>query len=242
MPAPTSAAHRIREHLLQVEQLRHQAHTRGQVAAVQAVKAFQAQRFRATYADFLAHPRFAAATRFFLEELYGTPDFAQRDAQFGRIAGAIERLFPDTVVELAVDLAEIHALTEVFDHAMALHWMHTTTHDSARYVICWRFTAARAERERQLAAVLRMGQALQRMTRMRSLRLTLRMMRKPAQAAGLSALQQFLEGGFEAFGTMGDASPLLTAIQQREQAWIHALFDMDAAAIEHLLDTELRRA
>jgi len=119
MSPSASAADRIRTHLDRVQQLRLQARAAGMDAAVTEVKQLQAQRFRATYADLIRDPRCAAATRFFLDELYGVRDFAQRDAQFGRIAGALERLFPQAVPQLAVDLAETHALTEVLDHELA---------------------------------------------------------------------------------------------------------------------------
>ena len=60
---------------------------------VQALKAYQARRFEATYGDLLAHPRYQGAARFFLEELYGPQEFAARDAQFSRIVPALVRLF-----------------------------------------------------------------------------------------------------------------------------------------------------
>ena len=44
-------------------------------ARVQALKAWQQRRFAHTYADLLAHPRYEAATRFFLYELYGPGDY-----------------------------------------------------------------------------------------------------------------------------------------------------------------------
>lgn len=242
MPSPTSAAERIREQLDRVTRLRTQACDAGQADAVHAVKQLQARRFRASYADFLADPRHAPATRFFLDELYGEHDFSQRDAQFGRIAGAIERLFPDAVSELAVDLAETHALTEGLDHTMATHWLAAPGPAAARYLSAWRATGERAQRERQLAVVLHMGRELQRLTRMTSLRLALRMMRRPAEAAGLGSLQQFLERGFEAFGHMGDAAGFLQAIAQREQDWIDTLFDASPAVAVRALDAELGRA
>jgi hypothetical protein len=65
--------------------------------AVRAIKAFQAARFRATYADLLATPRFESAVLFFLNELYSDKDYTQRDAQFVRVAGPLERLFPTVV-------------------------------------------------------------------------------------------------------------------------------------------------
>ena len=85
--APNSATDRIRRHLERVTHLRTQAQQDGLSTAVHQIKQLQARRFRATYADFLTDPRHAAATAFFLDELYGEHDFAQRDAQFARIAG-----------------------------------------------------------------------------------------------------------------------------------------------------------
>lgn len=244
MTTATQAAERIRTHLARVARLREQADAAGLAQAVHAVKQLQAQRFRATYTDFLGDPRHAPATRFFLEELYGEHDFRERDSQFGRIAGALERLFPEAVAQLAVDLAETHALTETLDHQLATHWLaqDPASPSSLRYVHCWQLTGQKAERERQLVVVLHMGNELQRLTRMTPLRVALKMMRRPAQAAGLHALQQFLERGFDAFATMGDAGRFLAAIEQRERHWINTLFTADAALAANALQSELVRA
>lgn len=244
MSPPSSASDLIRMHLARVTQLRAQAQAEGVQAAVDEIKHLQARRFRGTYADFLEHPRYAPATRFFLDELYGVHDFARRDAQFARIAGALERLFPEAVAQLAVDLSETHALTEVLDHELAMQWLslNKALSPAERYVVAWRRTDARASRGRQLAVVQHMGFELQRLTRMKTLRLGLRMMRNPAKAAGLDALQHFLESGFDAFGALGDARPFLDTIQQRESRWVDALFDEDLKSCSRLLDDEISRA
>ena len=219
-PAPASPAEQIRAQLDQVAHLRAQTEDEDAAGAeaVRAIKRLQARRF-------------AAATRFFLEELYGERDYRERDAQFARIAGAIERLFPAQVAQLAVDLAQLHALTETLDARMAAHWRAGASDQaSACYVSAWRATGERAQRERQLAVVLHMGRELRRLTAMKSLRLGLRMMRGPAQAAGLGALQTFLESGFDAFGQMGpQAGRFLDAIAEREAGWIATLFDANDA-------------
>lgn len=229
MKAPMSAgtAQQIRACLAEVDHLRHGLADPALEQAVLTIKQLQARRFRQTYADHLADPGHAPAASFFLEELYGAHDFADRDAQFGRIAGAIERLFPDAVGTLAVDLAQTHALTEHMDHAMALHWLTLpeSTKPALRYVKSWRLTGQEHARQRQLAVVMHMGRELQRLTRLRSLRMALRMMRKPAAAAGLANLQTFLEKGFDAFAGMADADAFLASIQERESAWIRRLFD-----------------
>jgi hypothetical protein len=244
MTTESRAADQIRLQLQRVSHLRDQAQSAGLASAVHEVKQLQARRFRATYSDFLQSPRHAAATRFFLEELYGEHNFTERDAQFGRIAGAIERLFPAAVGQLAVDLAETHALTETLDHEMAGHWMDLGSDCgyAERYVRCWRLTGQPEQRLRQLAVVQHMGRELQRLTRSRSLLLALKMMRQPAQVAGLSSLQQFLERGFSAFAGLGDASDFLASIQGRESRWIASMFDDEPAHCEAALTQELSKA
>lgn len=243
MNATRNAADAIRQHLGHVTVLRERAHIQGLAAAVHAVKRLQAQRFRGTYSDFLARPPFAPATRFFLEELYGEHDFSERDRQFGRIAGALERMFPAAVSALAVDLAETHALTEVLDHQLASHWMSLPADmpSALRYVNSWRLTDAHEQRQRQLAVVQHMGSELQRLTRNPSLRLGLRMMRRPAQLAGLSALQGFLESGFDAFAAMRDPTEFMQAIRSRESNWIDAFFEAPVALVVADLEAELQR-
>ena len=115
-----NTAERIRQAVAEVEQLRQENLAAPRIgAAVGSVKAFQSRRFAGTYSDLLAGGPYAAAARFFLEELYNDRDYAERDAQFARIAGAMEKLFPRDVAETAAALAELHALTESLDHAMA---------------------------------------------------------------------------------------------------------------------------
>ena len=209
-----------------------------------AIKRFQAQRFQATYADLLQSRRYQTAARFFLEELYSDKDYAERDQQFARIASTIAKLFPQPVVNTAAALAEVHALTERLDDAMAraylaLQPMGDSQIDAARYITCWRQVADPAARQHQLEVVLALGQSLDSLTRKPGLRTLLKMMRGPALAAGLTSLQRFLEAGFDAFQTMRGADEFLKLIALRETEWIHRLFEEDAVACETKLNVLL---
>jgi hypothetical protein len=199
-------------------------------ARVQAVKHYQQQRFRRTYADLLASPRYAAAARFFLDELYGSADFTRRDDQFLRIVPALTRLFPPEIVETVVRLAQLHALTEGLDTALARQ-LASTAIDPAAYVAAWQSTGAPAARERQIVLTLQVGSELDRLTRRAMLLTTLRMMRGPARAAGLAQLQQFLETGFTTFKDMRGAGEFLACVGTRERALCAALFDPAAATV-----------
>jgi hypothetical protein len=196
-------------------------------ANVQAIKAYQQRRFSHTYADLLATPRYGGAARFFLDELYGPGDFSQRDAQFERVVPALVRLFPRDVVETVDTLAQLHALSETLDSNMAQQ-LGRDTLDAGAYVAAWRATGRAAERNMQVALTLAVGESLDKLTRKPLLRQTLRMMRGPARAAGLSALQQFLESGFDTFLAMRGATEFLAMVSTREHQLIAALFDGDA--------------
>jgi hypothetical protein len=245
MPQPIHAAERIRANLQGVAEMRRESAADPRLAeAVKTVKRLQARRFRGTYRDFSSHASTRPAMAFFLEELYGEHDFSRRDAQFQRIASALERLFPASVSELAVHLTEMPGVTERLDHQLAAAWLGLpdSRAESEAYVRAWRLCGARAERDRQLAVVQQMGRELQALTRKRSLRLGLRMMRGPAEAAGLDALQRFLEAGFDAFSALGDAGPFLAAVDTREQDWIHRLFDAPLDEVCRQLDQEWAKA
>src|SRR5688500_13482934 len=94
------------------EQRRLRANDAALAHAVRQVKQFQQARFEKTYADMLAHPRYAAAARFFLDDLYGPGDFARRDDEFARIVPALVRLFPQEIVATVLALAQLHSLSE----------------------------------------------------------------------------------------------------------------------------------
>ncbi len=224
------ASNQIRTSIARVVALRQTVSDQPDLAlALHTVKELQAQRFAGTYQDLLHSASYAACANFFLEELYGAKNFAERDAQFARIAGALQRTFPDQVVATAVALAELHKLTEELDLAMALNWQPQPGVSSAQaYVLAWRAVGRREDRLWQLNTVLRIGEDLGQLTRKPGLHLMLKMMRKPAQLAGLGSLQSFLESGFNHFAGLarkqGTVSSFLDMVKARESSWIASLF------------------
>lgn len=202
-------------------------------ARVQALKAWQQRRFAHTYADLLAHPRYEAATRFFLQELYGPGDYRERDAQFARVIPTLTRLFPAEVVDTVARLARLHALSERLDTRMAEQ---LTSPDirAPDYAAAWRACGEPDARRQQIELTMAVGEALDRLTRKPLLRQSLRLMRGPAQMAGLGALQHFLETGFDTFRAMRGAGEFLSTVRQREESLAGALFSGDASALGQL--------
>jgi hypothetical protein len=204
-------------------------------ATVLELKRYQQLRFSRTYADLLASARYAAAARFFLDELYGPRDFSRRDAQFARVVPGMVRLFPAEIVATVRMLADLHALSETLDTAMAVV-IGGAAVSAASYVAAWQEVGRPQDRVRQIDLTLAMGAALDRLTRKPLLRHTLHLMRGPARAAGLADLQMFLESGFDTFKAMGSAAEFLEIVSQRERALADSLFavplhvDLDAVS------------
>lgn len=224
-----SAAEQILEGLQAVAAQREARRADAQLAAaVDAVKRYQHARFALSYADLMAQPRYQRAAEFFLTDLYGPADFSDRDAQFARIVPALVRLFPAHIVGTVAELAELHALSERLDTAMAHCRVEAGERDGpvggAHYGAWWRAVGQPAARERQIVLMVSVGEALDRYTRSTLLRQSLRLMRGPASAAGLAALQGFLERGFDTFKAMAGAEYFLATIAARERLLAASLF------------------
>lgn len=204
---------------------------------VREVKQFQHTRFERSYADLLSQPRYARAARFFLEELYGPGDFAARDDQFARVVPALVRLFPQEIVDTVAELGELHALSESLDTAMG-QALAAPRLDADEYGRIWRAVARAPDRERQITLMLAVGSDLERYTGRTLLRHSLRLMRGPASAAGLGALQRFLETGFDTFREMGGAEYFLRTISQRERALAAQLFASDLTSARAVFGPE----
>ena len=154
------------------------------------------------------------------------------------------------MAQTAVALAQLHALTEELDQSLAVAWLASggqqpeSRLESRHYLRAWRAVGRRGERERQVSAVLDIGNEMIHLTRAPGLRLMLKMMRRPAAAAGLASLQRFLEAGFDTFAELargGHAREFLKIVGHRESELIAMFFDADAdadaceMALKHIL-------
>lgn len=187
------------------------------------LKAWQSRRLKASYADVASEPRYRAATRFFLEDLYGPKDFSGRDQEMLRIVPMMAKMLPASAVETAALAIELEALSEDLDQRLA-RALPAGTLDEATYGAAYRATATRAERERQVALIGEVGRRLDALVRTPFVLRTLKLMRKPARLSGLHDLQEFLEGGFEAFRAMKGADAFLALVHERETAILNRLF------------------
>lgn len=193
------------------------------------VRAWQADRLARTYPDLLAHPRYGRAAAFFLSDLYGPKDFAERDEAVARIIPTLTRVMPAAALETIALAVELDGLSEDLDlHvARALRGAQPGARaievTEASYPPAYR-GGEKADRVRQIELVGHIGAALDRLARKPLIPAALRIMEAPARAAGLGALHEFLAHGFDAFRHMRGADRFLATIAARESLINERLF------------------
>lgn len=206
-----------------------------------ALRAWQARRLASTYADIHRAEPFAAACEFFLADLYGEGDFADRDRAVERVVPIMMRILPESVLASLARAIELNALSQELDYGLAaalpVHCTTAAAISDAEYATAYAQSADRQTRRRQLALLLVLGRELDRLVRKPLLSELLHLCRWPARLAGLGALQSFLERGFDAFGRLGGAGVFLSTILMRERAFMSAVERVLAGSTElHLPD------
>ncbi len=190
------------------------------------LREWQAERLALTYGDLLENERFGSAAEFFLANLYGSKDFSARDADIARLIPLMSKALPLSGLETVLHAVELDALSERFDAEMAAELQRRGVRilDGASYAAAYRKVGDRPGRERQIALIGETGGALDRLTRRPLIRGLLRVMREPAQLAGMGAIQSFMERGFDTFHRMGQAEEFLETIRARETQLLNDLF------------------
>lgn len=188
------------------------------------LKAWQAARLAATYEDLRRDPRCAAATQFFLTDVYGPQSFARRDADFERAWDRLKRGLPDTALEILSHALELQVLSAQLDQAMVRELAGAPLSELS-YANAYRAVGRTDARQRQIDLVVGIGADLGRLVGFPLIGFALRAAHIPAHLAGFGALQDFLERGFAAFRQMQDPRVLLEAVRTRETALMHALLE-----------------
>jgi hypothetical protein len=188
-----------------------------------ALRLFQAKRMAETHADLLSARGTRAAAQFFLSDLYSADDLTQRDANLQRVIPAMEQLLPAAALATVAEAVALDALSEQLDAAMALRLGEKFTESD--YIVAYRETGTRKEREHQLHHVESVGAALCDLVRIPLLGSTLAMMRSPAKMAKLGELHSFLERGFKSFKALKDPHAFVATIICRERTIMNNLYE-----------------
>lgn len=218
----------LRKHLEVVRSLRQAQASDAIPQHYHALKEWQSSRLAKTYPDLLDSPRYRPAAEFFLSELYGAKDFTARDAEVARIIPTLVAMLPARALHTLAEAIRMDALSESLDITMVKQIRSTgwpKRIDDTTYAAAYRACGRREDRTAQITLVAEIGTTLDRLTHMRMLSVSLRVMKAPAEMAGLGNLHQFLWHGFEAFRHMHGAEHFLATINEREFELMNRLFE-----------------
>jgi hypothetical protein len=231
LPTDRSALlERIRADLERVNALRSAARASPALAEDRAaLRAWQTDRLARTYRDLLDHPRYRPAAEFFLSDLYGPKDFAERDEEIGRIVPMLASVLPLGAVQSLALAIELDALSEELDTNLIAELRRAQARngrlllDEQTYAQAYRACDNRRTREAQIALLDAIARLLDRVAHTPLVTAAVELMRVPARLAGLSTLHDFLERGLQAFRHMQSAQEFIATVHDRETAILDRL-------------------
>lgn len=198
-----------------------------QRAVLAKLQLWQRARLDETYQDLRTSDRYRPACEFFLDELYGGRDVAQRDAELAKAAPVMRRFLPDDLLAAVGDALRLQAMSLAFDLELAGHLLGASVIDQPSYAEAYRAQAQWAGRGEQLKLIYELGMLLGQTVQHAMVHRLIRMMRTPAKLAGVGLLQTFLQEGLDAFAHMGPANHFIDTIRDREQRALEALLAGD---------------
>ncbi|QOC23821.1 hypothetical protein IC757_06770 [Wenzhouxiangella sp. AB-CW3] len=180
------------------------------------LQAWQVARLDETYADLRATDRFRPACDFFLDELYGGREVHARDRQLKRVVPIMRRFLPGHLLFAIGEAMHLQAISLEFDFRLAEHLIDIEEITQPVYAHAYRADGDWEGREEQLRLIRELGDLLVETVRKPMVHRLIRMMRLPAELAGVGLLQDFLQRGLDAFAHMDGDPRFLSTIEERE--------------------------
>jgi hypothetical protein len=201
---------------------------RNRLETLSLLRQWQSKRLEAGFQDFLQDPTMRPAAQFFLSDLYADRDFSARDRDAAKVLPMMSRFLPDSLLRAATDAIELAVLSHAFDLRLADFLARRPDPlrpiSAADYGRAYQSANYPRLRRHQIGLVLRVGHALDAAVKKHGVYKLLKAARVPAQLAGLSELQKFLERGFTAFDALGGADSFLNQVATRELEISRRLF------------------
>ena len=212
-------AQEIIKHIHRVNAQRDLANKLNLMALIHQLQDWQCQRLLVSHDDLAKQQRYQKAMAFFVDELYGPKDFSQRDADLVRVIPKLAKVLPEKAMNAMNDALSLNALSFDLDMEMAQYLnKHFATQpiDRDSYAQAYRSVGRKDDRESQITIISHLGDQLADVIKVRGIGMLISMSRRPAKLAGLLALHEFLDRGFNAFKAIGDVQSFIQPVLERE--------------------------
>ena len=223
-------AQQIIKHIHRVNALRDLANQLGVMPIIHQLQHWQCERLLVTHDDLAQQTRYQKAMAFFVDELYGPKDFSQRDADLVRVIPKLAKVLPDKAMNAMDDALSLNALSFDLDMAMAQYlqsYFPGEPINRDNYALAYRNVGRMKDRAHQIDIISHLGDQLSDVIKIRGIGMLISLSRRPAKLAGLLALHEFLERGFNAFKALGDVQSFIQPVLVREKAIMQSLLSDD---------------
>lgn len=221
-------AQQIIKHIHRVNALRDLATKLDIMPVIHQLQHWQCERLLVSHADLAQQKRYQKAMAFFVDELYGPKDFSQRDADLARVIPKLAKVLPDKAMNAMDDALALNALSFDLDMEMAQFLKANYSHqpiDRHSYAQAYRHVGRIDDRAHQIGIISHLGDQLADVIKIRGIGMLISLSRRPAKLAGVLALHEFLERGFNAFKAIGDVQGFVQPVLAREKNLMGALLD-----------------
>ena len=228
-------AQEIIKHIHRVNALRDLANQLGVMPIIHQLQHWQCERLLVTHDELAQQKRYQKAMAFFVNELYGPKDFSQRDADLVRVIPKLAKVLPDKAMNAMDDALSLNALSFDLDMAMAQYLQaHFPDEPINRdnYALAYRHVGRIDDRTHQIDIISHLGDQLADVIKIRGIGMLISLSRRPAKLAGVLALHEFLQRGFDAFKALGDVQSFIQPVLVREKAIMQTLLSDDLALPE----------
>lgn len=221
-----STSDKIIGHLHAVNAKRDLADKMGLLDEIGQLQQWQCERLLASHADLASQQKYQLAMAFFVEELYGPKDFSQRDADLARVIPKLAKVLPQKAMFALDEALALNALSFDLDMDLALR-LRGQKLNRETYANAYRDSDEQQKRAKQIDIITNLGTQLADVVNISGISMLIKLARRPAKIAGLLALHEFLERGFNAFKALGDVHSFIDPVVCRERDIMHTLFNRD---------------
>lgn len=187
--------------------------------------AFQANRLKETYSDFVRSGRFGLLAEFFFNDVYSTEDKSDRDEQFKRLYESFRRKLGAKVTAGVGELVALNDLSRELDLELADR-LRTEDITDPVYEDAFRRCDNYDVRVRQIDMLAKSVRYFRGLAEYRSIWLVLKTVKAAAAIFGGSAVIGFLDRGYKAYRSVNadEGEEFAATIVARERARLERIY------------------
>jgi hypothetical protein len=192
-----------------------------------ALRIYQSNRLRTTYADLLASKEYGKLGEFFFTDIYGPEDYSKRNAAFIKLSRFLKDAMGLRIYSGVERLIELNELSEALDRRTLEELISmgaTVDFTKAEYEAAYRRCNNYDERVRQIELLVTSTEFMHEMSRLPAIGWIIKGVRLAAIFIGAREVMNFLERGYKAFSSTKNIAEFNATIKEREMRSLDQIY------------------